>query len=396
MNGLFACVQKDIRLLVGSGRRAIVMLLLPLLLVAVMFFGMADMANQRTQVASFPIAVRDLDNTIMSRMLIDQMRNIELFDTIYLVDGESDAHLFAEDGVAAVMTLPRNFFYSLYDMQNYTVDVALHANMPLETTLFRSIFSSVIDIISENQQMMWAVHTLQHGELDDAARAALYEQASLMIVHDTLGRQSIFSPEQTIIDDATNTAVFLYGAILSLFLLFIPLCILKTLPEEVRIGILPRYRAKGGSLPGFVASKGLAALLICFLIWMLLTIMLFPFSFGNVFLLFLLCFFASFSLYLLISAIVREPARSQLVGNIVLLVFMVLGGALYPIQMLPAALQTLSRFTIPYYLGMGLTGISLGFSTGGILAMTWPLLFVACVCTLLALLLLRGRRGAKA
>jgi len=76
MKGLFACVKKDIRLLIGSGKRTLVMLLLPLLLVTAMFFGMADMANQRTEVSSFPIAVRDLDDTLMSRMLIGQINSI--------------------------------------------------------------------------------------------------------------------------------------------------------------------------------------------------------------------------------------------------------------------------------------------------------------------------------
>jgi ABC-type multidrug transport system permease subunit len=331
----------------------------------------------------------------MSRILIDQISAIALFDTVYRVSEESDARLFAEYGVAAVLTLPRDFFFSLYDMRNYTVEVTLNANMPLETAIFRSILSSVMDIISENQQTMWAVHTLQHGDLDPWERAELYRQASLLIVQDALGRQGVFSPEQTLIDDAAETAIFLYGAILSLFLLFIPLCILKTLPEEMRLGILPRYLAKGGSLPGFILSKGLTAFLICFLAWALLTLLFFPFSYPSALLLFLICFFASFSLFLLISAIVREPSRSQLVGNMILLLSMVLGGGLYPIPMLPAALQTLSRFTIPYYLVMGLRGIGFGFPMGGILAMIWPLLAAACACTLLALWRLWGRGRVK-
>ena len=308
---------------------------------------------------------------------------------------ESDENLFAEHGVAAVLTLPKDFFYSLYDMRNYTVEITLNANMPIESTIFRSIVSSIMDIISENQQMMWAVHTLQHGELDAAARAALYQQASFLIVQDVLGRQGVFSPEQTLSDDAANTALFLYGAILSMFLMFIPLCILKTLPEELRIGILPRYLAKGGSLLGFILSKGLAAFLICFLIWVLLTVLIFPFSYGSALLLFFICFFAAFALFLFISAIIREPSRSQLTGNVILLLFLVLGGGLYPIQLLPETLQSLSRFTIPYYLSMGLTGVGLGFSTVSILSMTWPLLAAACICTLFALLLLQRERSYR-
>ena len=400
MKRLLTCIQKDIRLLIGSGTRTIVTLLLPILLVFAMYFGMSDIANQRNQVSTFSIAVIDLDNTPMSNILIGQLRNIELFQEVYLIEDKTHSSnpeitttdletLFNEYNVAAVLTIPKDFFFSLYDMRNFTVEIKLNRNMPLEAAIFQSLTTSIMDIIKENQQMMWAVHTLKYGELDGQRRQELYLQASFNILEDALGRQGIFAPEQILTDDATSTALFLYGSILSMFILFIPLCILRTLPEELALGILPRYQVKGGSLFSFIFSKTLAAFLICFAAWILLTIFLFPFSILKSFLLFVLCFIGAFSFFLLISTIIKSSSHSQIIGNLVLLLFMLLGGGLYPLQMLPEALQAFSPFTIPYYFIMGLTGISLEFSLFTLLTLLLPLLITSLVFLSLSFLLLK-------
>ena len=61
MGGLSAAVYKDLKLFLRGGGLAA--LLLPLLLVPALRFGMGDLSVQ-AYVQPFPIAVRDLDNTI--------------------------------------------------------------------------------------------------------------------------------------------------------------------------------------------------------------------------------------------------------------------------------------------------------------------------------------------
>ena len=393
MSRLLSCVQKDLRLLIGSGTRTMVTLLLPVLLILVMFFGMSDIANQRTQLPTFSVAVRDLDQTPMSAILIGQITNIELFDTVYHVNDQESEAIFDNYHVAAILTIPKDFFFSLYDMRNYTVEIALNGNMPLENSIFQSLTTSIMGIISENQQTTWAVYHLKYGELDGAQRAQLFHQASLYIVEDALGRGGVFAPEQILTDDASSTALFLYGSIMILFLLYIPLSILKTLPEELTLGILPRYIAKGGSIASFILSKVFVAFFICFGLWLLLTLAIFPFSVLKAFLLFFVCFLGGFSMFLFLSTIIKDSSHSQMVGNIILLLFMVLGGGLYPIQMLPDTLTIFSRFTISYYFMIGLAGIGLDFSFARIFTMVLPVMMVSLLFILTSLLLLKNRRN---
>ena len=413
MRGFIACIRKDIRLLLGSGKQAIIMLLLPLLLIMAIFFGMGDVAGQRLEVPTFSIAIRDEDNTIMSQLLIAQMAEIEIFEYIYVIENSylgEESYLMENvdlaneeekqllDGVAALVTIPQDFFFALYDMRNYPIEIVLAENMPIETALFMSVITSVMDIISENQQTFWAVYSLAYGDeaggLDENILHELYQEASLFILNDILERQGVFTPERQLFDEATQQVVFLYGAILAFFVLLIPLGILKTLSEEIKLGIVPRYIVAGGSLSGFIAAKAVAAFLLCVCLWLPLTILLFPFAKGLAFILFIIVFIAAFALFLFISLLAKEPAYAQVFGNILLLLFLLLGGSLYPFAILPEFLQLFSPLTIPYYLTIGIAAIGFNFSLGLLLRLLLPLLIASGAFGFASVLLLQ-KRGYK-
>ena len=56
---------------------------------------------------------RDEDQTVMSRSLIDQMEEIQLFSHVLRVGSEERAEDLLEQGAAAVITIPQFFFYEL-------------------------------------------------------------------------------------------------------------------------------------------------------------------------------------------------------------------------------------------------------------------------------------------
>lgn len=100
MRGFAAALWKDVRLLCrGAGLAA---LILPLALLLALRLGYGEIAGG---VEPFPIAVRDLDGTIMSRSLVSQVRQVELFSQVLSLDaGTADGEALA-DGCAAVITL---------------------------------------------------------------------------------------------------------------------------------------------------------------------------------------------------------------------------------------------------------------------------------------------------
>ena len=148
MGGLRAALYKDLLLFLrGTGLAALV---LPLVLLLAFRTGLGDLSAQ-AYVQPFPIAVRDQDNTLMSRSLIAQMAQIQLFSRVdRLEEGDSDQEAL-DAGAAAVVTVPQDFFYDLYKMEDCPVSVTLNGEMELESALFQSIFRSVMDIIAADQ-----------------------------------------------------------------------------------------------------------------------------------------------------------------------------------------------------------------------------------------------------
>lgn len=143
-----ACVRKDICLF--SSAAGIACLLLPFIAACLLAFGLNDALAAENVIEPFPVAVIDRDETVMSRMLIGQLRRIELFSEIRCVSGSKFDSAFrtAEDaapivdfeedmlaGCAAAVTIPKDYFYSVYYMDEGKVDAWLNGEMPLESEL---------------------------------------------------------------------------------------------------------------------------------------------------------------------------------------------------------------------------------------------------------------------
>ena len=367
MSGLRASLFKDCKLLLkGSGWWSF---LLPVLLFAALGAGMGDY-SQKTVLQPFAIAVRDLDNTPMSRSLRGQMAQIELFSEIMPVqEGQPDEELL-ERGAAAVVTIPKDFFYTMYTMDNQEVQVTLNGAMPLESQLFGSMFESVMGIIQADQTAILGVYQTCYGELTPELEADLYAQASQRLIWDALSRQAVFDGGVTASDVQGALERRLFACTLSVLCLFFALAAAKTVPQELRLGLLARYRSAGGSLGAFALSK-----LLCVLVLAVpaLGVLLAVFQGKQLVKLaalggaLLLC---AFCLMLCLAVWAWEEERTQRWGNLFLLVSLLAGGGLYPLSLLPEPLRRLAPLTLPYYAGLGVELVEQG---GDLLPWLWPL-----------------------
>lgn len=392
MRGLRAAFYKDFRLFFnGAGLAAA---LLPLALLAALRTGMGDL-SALGYVQPFPVAVRDLDGTIMSRSLTSQMARLEIFSQVVLLEEESDADAL-EQGAAAVITIPKDFFFDLYTMDDCPVDVTLNTGMELESTLLRAIFSSVMDIIHADQAAWLGVYRFCYGELTEQHYAQLYAQAADSLIQDALGRQTVFASGIRTADLQGAMERRLLASVLSALALFFALAAVKTLPEELRLGVLPRYRAAGGSRILFALSKLLMALLLSLPALALILLFLRPERPEA--LLFTACLLltGAFGLLLFIAAWSGSPAAAQRRGNLFLLLSLALGGTLWPRQLLPGPLFSLGGLTLPSFALLGLEAAHRGADIPRLTELLWPLPAMGAGGVLLALPALlrqRGRRG---
>ena len=389
MGGLRAALYKDLLLFLrGTGLAALV---LPLVLLLAFRTGLSDLSAQ-AYVQPFPIAVRDQDNTLMSRSLIAQMAQIQLFSRVdRLEEGDSDQEAL-DAGAAAVVTVPQDFFYDLYKMEDCPVSVTLNGEMELESALFQSIFRSVMDIIAADQAAGRGVYRFCYGELTPQLERAMYAETSAQLLQDALGRQLVFDTQEQQADVEGALERRLLACILSLLSLFFALSAVKTLPEELDLGVLPRYRAAGGRLLPFFLSKLLVGLLAVLPTLALVLLALPVGALPALAFTALLLFLSAFGMMLFLSAWAGGPSAAQRWGNLYILLSLVLGGTLWPRHLLPGPLPLLGKLTLPYYAALGLEAVSRGAGPLALLSLLWPALLMGLAGAVLAIPGLRRKR----
>ncbi|WP_031547476.1 ABC transporter permease [Oribacterium sp. FC2011] len=354
INSISAYLYKDIKLFINKA--GIITLLFPIVLYIGMFFGFKDFSGANV-IQPFPIAIQDQDQTIMSRTLIKQMKKVELFSEVKVLrDGASPESAF-DSGVVAVVTIPKDYFYALYTVEDCPVQCLVNYNNPIGSKLFTSVFTSIMGIVaSDESAMRGAYNYIYKDEIDDVIRSEINEKSSLLLLDDALGRQRIFDSQITEKSKETNNEI--YSIISSLFLIVVlgmMITGLKTIPEERKLGIIPRIEAMGGSSRCFLVSKFITVFLmllpviigIFLLVPHGLFIILIPFMVTLIFMGFI-------EIYI-ITEIFKDSRSIQLCGNIFLLLLLIAGGTLWSRAALPGVLRRLSFVSISYHMANALT-----------------------------------------
>lgn len=392
MRGLRASVYKDIKLfLSGAG---LLSLLLPFLLLPALRWGVADLSAQ-SYVRPFPIAVRDLDGTVMSRSLISQLREIELFSEVRTLDADAtDAQAIA-NGAAAVVTIPRDFFYEMYTMSECPASVTVNSGMTTESAIFRQIVRAVMDIVRADQAAGIGVYTLAYGDLTPELYDALYAETSEDLFRDALGRQEVFDAAVRAADPAGALQRRLAACVLAVSAMFFSLSAARTLPEELALGTLPRFRSAGGRSGAFLLSKFCAAFVLS-LPLTAATAVLFPGAGPAALLLDIALLWAAFGVFTAIAVWTGDGAAAQRWGNLLLLLSLAAGGTLWPRDLLPGPLAWLGRLTPPYYAALGLEALAQKLPFSSVAGLLWPLPVIGAAGLVMTVFGLRRRqRGAS-
>lgn len=362
MKRFCALLAKDLRLFFR--RSGVVSLALSLVLLGALALGGGDLSRGAC-VEPFPIAVRDEDQTLMSASLIGQMKQVELFSEIIDGGNATDASLM-DRGAAAVVTIPKDFFYDLYTMEPVTVELVLNEDMPLESSLIRAVFTSVMDIIAANESVHLAVYEFCYGPLDQQEQTQLWEEFSNRLLRDALGRQLVFDTERMAADTADTVQSALRLCALSMLCLFFPMASVQAVPAERDTGLLARYRAAGGSMLPFLLAKLVTGLLLTLPTLAVVLVLFCREILLRALLTVLLVYVGAWGVLLILAVTAKDGAAAQRRGNVFLLLNLLAGGAVYPLPLLPDWLHGAARLTLPYQLTVGLeTGLSP--------ALLWPL-----------------------
>lgn len=343
MHRLRALLMKDLTLFLrGAGPVA---LLLPFLLL-LFFVKEKESLLSDVTLKPFPIAIRDEDETYMSRTLIHMVGEVELFSKVDVVKEESDAELFAK-GYAAVTTIPKDFFYEMYVSDKRPALLSLNEGMPLQATLYRAVFTSVMDVIRMEEAAHYGMYFFVYGKLSRQQKIDAYNEISENLFLDILGRQQVFDSDLLHSDAPSSDLRRLVSILLSVVTVLFLTGFLSSVPEERKKRILPRFVALGGNPFYFAFSRYLLFLL--FLTPILIAVCLLDVQVGRLFL--FLCLLVPVSaVFLAFSALglyVSGARMMRRVGSVYLLFSLILSGTIWPLRGLPVWMSYLQRLTLP-------------------------------------------------
>lgn len=380
MKYLLASIMKDIRLFIkGTG---IISILLPMLLLVALQLGGSNL-TQQAYIKPFSIAIRDNDNTIMSGSLIQQIKEIEMFSEVIVAD-EQDDNILLNQGCAAVVTIPKNFFYDMYSMKQMAVPITLNEDMPLESALFESVFSSIVEIIGYEQAVAKVEFSFCYGELSNSDLENMWKITSQRLLEDALGRHLVFDEGIDIESMQKELNRNFFSCAISLLCLFFSFSAARTLPSELYSGILPRYIAAGGNKIVFFISKLITAILVSIPAMILLIAVFSPQRIFMVVLLSIILFISSFGIFIGIVALSKTELIAQRWSNFIIMCSLLFGGAIYGYELLPKFVQVLGSFTIPYYAKIGLNVIDLDINIFGLIKKMLPILVIGLIFTIIA------------
>ena len=378
MRSFIACVRKDVRLFF-SRKAAVLVLLLPILLLAVLVPGFAETTSARTYVRPFSFVICDLDDSVMSRSLINQLRQFELFEEIVSIK-EADGENWFEKGYAAYAIIPKGFFYAMYDMENLPVTVEFNPSMPAESSILETVFRSVTDIVAAEQKARLAEFRLRETKGLDADKNELYYESANYELKRALSRNNIFSDYQLIEDYTENSGKAAFATVTAMLCMLFPLCVLRGLSEELALGIIDRLKCSGSGMLTLIISKYTAALVLFAVPYAVISAAVHTGLLLMSCLSALMLFTLSFSLFGAVSVSTPDSSRAQLTGNIIVIISLLFGGALYPYQMLPKVIQKAAAASPVYYYLRGINGVTSAFLILSGAAMLLSVIFLY-ICT---------------
>lgn len=371
MRTLCACLKKDIRLFFGNRTGVVLAILLPVFMLAALWYGGRETMNASASVRPFAIAVRDEDDTFMSSALINQLETVSLFSEVLDADAAPDDRLFG-DGIAAVITIPKDFFYDTFD-GTAEIPIALNGNMPVEGKLVATFASALLDLIAANQTAAQVRNALSETPAPDQA---VKEEAARGIFRDAFSLLNGLHADAMISSAYDASTLMIISCVLSLVCMLVPLQVAVTLTDDKMTGLLPRFLAADGSVAVLLLSKFCVMLLLTAVPACVLLLFLCRIWFWGALLICALAAGTTFFLSAAATLALDANRPIMLYANLYILLSILFGGVIYPIGLFPQVFSWLRFGMLPYYVQNGLRSLQ----TRGTLSLSavWPVIAALC------------------
>lgn len=403
---------KDLKLIFRDPTALILMLLAPF----VLSLGMGALTGRftggaTTGVSDIPIVVVNQDQGILGGILIEILESPdleELLSPVISEDFKAAQATVDDDQSAAAILIPPGFSDSvLGNRQDAVTDqdsaIAIYANptRPTSVNIIRSIVDQFVTQMEVGRVSAEVIVTqlLQKGIISPAEAAGLGADIGWEMAQGFSETASIQVKTDQVEEEALGFDILAVMApgMATMFLMFTVAYGARSLLAEKQAGTLPRllisptqsFSVLGGKFTGilFTAIAQLAILIGG-------SSLMFRLQWGDVagvVLLILAAAFGATGWGTLFAAILKTPGQVAITGSAVMLLFGLLGGSFFQLEMLPGWLQTLSKITPNAWANEGFLILSLGGKLTDIQSMLMALFIMGLVLFVTATLMISKR-----
>lgn len=320
---------------------------------AFLLWGMPSLAPDASKM--FPpvsFSIVDLDDSFISRTLIEQISKMSLVETVYVEPLEEAQQRLSANETLLILIFPDDFYeISMRSEQRPAIKVFLNNRKPVETALFVRFLDNMASSIEGVQASFFSyAENMLPLFSDNEAYVKRLDGAFAHIAFQMLGRQSVVA-----IDDSAklNTVHHVISALVCLLTMQTSLLLLTQVHQDRSSGVHERLLLAGASwwqpllarqLTGIIwLAAGFAPLLAGLFhaypdarrLPLILSVLLLYWIVG------LLCQSLGY---------LGQPGDTVLLGAwLGILALLLLGGCIYPAPLLPPFIQQSGRWTPAYW-----------------------------------------------
>ncbi|HBP37803.1 MAG TPA: hypothetical protein DD640_03520 [Clostridiales bacterium] len=294
------------------------------------------------------VSVVDEDQSLISFTLVDQFADISLIDQIYLDDLDTARRRLDGNEILLILVIPAGFYEQTVQGQERSgLSVYLNENMPSEATVFVRLLKNISGSVEVVQASLYAFQdalrplAADTHDLSDKANAA-----GVDLVFKLIGRKSIVRVNE---ETKLSTSRYVVSALACLLAMLTALLVLLQVQQERRSGLHERLLLAGVPWWQLMLAKQLIGL-----IWLaagfapLLAVLFryYPDARRWPVILAIILLYWTASAFCLILGYLGRTSETLLMGAwLGILALLLLGGCIYPLQLLPGWLQPVSALS---------------------------------------------------
>jgi len=367
MIAFFAVMKSDWLQLLGSWKKVLLLLALPVIMLIVLSIALLPLQKTTSLVAPFPLALVDLDQSIWTQMLIRQLSDISLIGEVIKTDEESAKELIKNGKAAAAIIIPEGLSNSVGNWKPVRIVVYGSSQQSLQSNIIYHIAEAAASIVSTGLSSIETARiTLIDSGISEERANAEVQNMFYDFFQQALARREVFDnyPQKSM----AISLIEYYGAgLMSVFFMFSSLFCMKQLVEDRQNGVLKRIMSTQVRMCTIFSSRIIISLFLSLMQFFFIMFIMAAFfqSYQRIPLLFTFSLFlstvlASSTYAIFVSTLSDEPATVNLIGYLGVLIMAVAGGSIYPATLLPDWVTPAANCTIVRWAREGFLGVFTG------------------------------------